>query len=116
MNARKYAITGIAALVAFAAGYGLLGLAAPAAPNAAGTGWAPDAETLRALLADPSIAGASPSNVIVLDAPEGDAVTPAFRRADDDAGNWRGDHDQDDDHDDDRGSDHDDEGRGRERD
>ncbi|MFO7546727.1 MAG: hypothetical protein R6W77_14635 [Trueperaceae bacterium] len=108
MNTRKIVITGIAALIAFAAGYGLLGMAAPTPPDATATDIMADA-TLQAVLANVGNAGDLPANVIVVDAPTGDgsgrsvtgADDDAHRRYDDHGADYDDDHDDDDDYDDD---------------
>lgn len=110
MNQKKIVITAVAALIAFAAGYGLLGMAAPDAPGAQTTDVVPDA-TLRAVLANVGNAGDLPANVIVVDAPAVDDAGRSLAAGDDD-GRRRYDEDDDDryeDHDDDHEQDdHDD--------
>lgn len=103
MNTRKIVITALAALVAFGAGYGLLGMSAPDPSTSAAVNVAADQAALQAVLASIGATGATPPNVIVLDAPpvDGSAGTATST-----LGVRRGSHD--DDHDDDRYEDHDD--------
>lgn len=111
MNQKKIVITAVAALIAFAAGYGLLGMAAPDASGAQTTDVVPDA-TLQAVLANVGNAGDLPANVIVVDAPAIDDAGRSLAVEDDDGLRRNDDHDDyddryenDHDHDDD---DHDD--------
>ena len=106
MNQKKIVITAVAALIAFAAGYGLLGMAAPDAPGAQTTDVVPDA-TLQAVLANVGNAGDLPANVIVVDAPAVDDAGRSLAVEDDDGRRRYDDYDDYDDRYEDHDDDHD---------
>lgn len=106
MTARKIVITSIAALVAFGAGYGLLGLAAPAPSEATAASLTSQATVLQALLTSAPTADGLPPNVLLVDATAVDGSARSTTGTYDDG---RSSYDQDrDDSDDDSDDDHDD--------